>query len=176
MQSQTRALSIDRSSMSRAGAAVDHLLSGRTLPHLPPLWPAGRSSRARLWHDLAHASVATGQRNSKPAASRSARLQCRARMQSRRPVRCCCQVGRLSTKTMLPDAGLGELERVGIVGCQGAFNDGRLFAWGQSSRSGALSSHMPQPSPRRFARHRRAPSCADQLGGAAAAGEAWRGR
>src|SRR5262249_45257820 len=50
-------------------------------------------------------------------------------MQSRRPVRGGGQVGRVRIQMMLPDAGLGELERVRIVGRDGAFNDGRRLLW-----------------------------------------------
>jgi hypothetical protein len=61
-------------------------------------------------------------------------------MQSRRPVLCCCQVDRLRIQVILPDAGLGELERVRIVRRDGTFNDDRSSWRGQSSRSGGFSS------------------------------------
>src|SRR5215510_3545392 len=48
-------------------------------------------------------------------------------MQSRRPVLCCGQVDRLRMQVILPDAGLGELERVGIVRRDGTFNDDLLL-------------------------------------------------
>ena len=41
---------------------------------------------------------------------------------------------------MLADAGLGELERVRIVGREGAFNDSDGSCSGQSSRSEGVSS------------------------------------
>ena len=36
-------------------------------------------------------------------------------MQTGRPVFCCCQIDRLMIQTILPDACLGELERVRVI-------------------------------------------------------------
>src|SRR5215471_1884684 len=44
-------------------------------------------------------------------------------MQSHRPVLCCCQVDRLRIQAILPDAGLGELKRMGIVRRDGLVSD-----------------------------------------------------
>src|SRR5262245_56927527 len=45
---------------------------------------------------------------------------------SRRPVLRCYQVDRVRIQVILPDAGLGELERVVIVRRDGTFNDDRF--------------------------------------------------
>src|SRR5215831_13849326 len=50
----------------------------------------------------------------------------RGTMQSLRPVRCCRQVDWLRIQAILPDAGLGKLDRVRIVRRDGMFNDFRL--------------------------------------------------
>src|SRR5262249_54084266 len=52
-------------------------------------------------------------------------------MHSRCPVLCGCQIDRLRIQAILPDAGLGELKRVGIVRRDGTFNDYRALLWRQ---------------------------------------------
>src|SRR5262245_58268228 len=92
--------------------------SASTLPPRPPRRPAGDGPIApRRSTELQACRIAVGET---PVAGP---------MQPRCPVRGGDQVGRVRIEPMLSDGGLRELERMRIVGRDGAFNDGQRFLW-----------------------------------------------